>query len=48
MVSAGWPLVKHGVVLELGADLEGLVTYDAHLAGAAAAAAVTVVAPHPS
>ena len=34
--------------LELGADLEGLVTYDVRLAGAAAAAAVTVVAPHPS
>jgi len=31
--------------LELGDDLEGLVTYDARLAGAASAASVTVVAP---
>ena len=31
--------------LELGADLEGLVTYDARLAGAATAASVIVVAP---
>lgn len=34
--------------LELGADLEGLVTYDVRLAGAAAAASVNVVAPEPS
>lgn len=34
--------------LELGHDLEGLVTYDPRLARAAAAASVTVVAPAPA
>ncbi len=31
--------------LELGGDLEGLVTYDVRLAGAASAVSLTVVAP---
>ncbi len=34
--------------LELGGDLDGLVTYDVRLARAATAASVTVVAPEPT
>lgn len=34
--------------LELGQDLEGLITYDARLARAAAGASITVVAPEPA
>lgn len=34
--------------LELGADLEGLVTYDVRLTRAASARSITVVAPEPS